>query len=339
MTNLFTSFLGRNMATYCARMSVLSARLSKSTLQVLPPFHSFGNCRPPPLRLFSLSTKRPVDFFSFAAVAGNIGRSVMYYLKLLPESVESKRYVYDLPREPRHFIQLRNSEVKQLKSKFLNLEQKSLGNVANTVYITGEPGTGKTELARQFGRKFFEENKNPKLFVGTLNADSRSRFLQKYLAIALDLGCVNQYTELAIRSGHLDEQQTLYMLLAHVKKELRERPGWLLIVDGLSLDEKLVQELSSFWPQPNERESWGKGYVLVTTQGRPPTRSSEMDLRKGMLEDDAVGLLANLSDSDEKEGALELVESLNRSPLSIVRYVFKVFFICSPCYCLTNAFH
>ena len=110
------------------------------------------------------------------------------------------------------------------------------------------------------------------------------------------------------------------ILSRHVKKVLRERPGWLLVIDGLSLDEKLVGELCRYWPQPND-ENWGKGCVLVTTQGHAPTGSSIaiMDLRGGMSEKDAVELLTTESGCGDKEGAVELVNSLDRSPLSVAR--------------------
>ena len=177
-------------------------------------------------------------------------------------------------------------------------------------------------MARQFGKEFFEENKhkNKKLFVGFVRVVSVDNVLQNYLQIAHDLGCVKEETEVTIRSGQLMDYDSLKMLTVHVKKELRERPGWLLIVDGLSLDETLLEQVSSYWPQPKD-ESWGKGYVIATTQGPAPTGSciDVMDLRSGMSEKDAVELLTTESGCSDKEGAVELVNSLDRSPLSVAR--------------------
>ena len=227
-----------------------------------------------------------------------------------------------IPRMPSHTFQPRNEEVRKLKEMFDALEETNPGNLAKTVYITGEPATGKSQIAGQYGREVFERNKllNKNLFVGTLSADSRSNFLDTYLQIAVGLGCVNHKIELAIRSGQLGELQSLKMLSDHVKKELRERHEWLLIIDGLTTDERLVKELSYFWPQPKE-ESWGKGCVLVTTQGHAPTGSgmAVMDLKRGMAERDAVELLTSESGCSDKEGAVELVTSLDRSPLSVAR--------------------
>ena len=229
----------------------------------------------------------------------------------------------DLPSKPSHSFQPRK-EVRELEEKFRNLEKSNPGNVAKTVYITGGPATGKTQLASEYARGFFESNKhNKKLFVGRLSADSYSNFLQSYLQVAHDLSCVKEETEKAISSGiddFKDELASMRMLSRHVKKALRERPGWLLIIDGLSLDEGLVKELRPFWPQPND-ENWGKGCVLLTTQGHTPTGSSIaiMDLRRGMSEKDAVELLTRESGCSDKEGAVELVNSLDRSPLSVAR--------------------
>ena len=236
---------------------------------------------------------------------------------------EDKRpLLSNLPREPSHFFQPRTEEVKNLKEKLNNLEKTNPGNVAKTVYITGDPATGKTQLARQFGKEFYDKNKhkNKKLFVGFVRAVSVDNILQNYLQIAHDLGCVKEETEVTIRSGQLPDYDSLKMLTVHVKKELRERPGWLLIVDDLSLDESLLEKVSTFWPQPKD-ESWGKGCVLVTTQGHAPTGSciDVMDLRSGMSGEDAVALLTRESGCSDKEGAVELVNSLDRSPLSVAR--------------------
>ena len=236
---------------------------------------------------------------------------------------DEDRAYSDVPRMPSsHLFQPRAEEMRELKEKFNTLEKTNPGDLVVTVYIKGDPASGKTQLAGQFGREFitWNKHKNKKLFVGTLNADSRFGFLQKYLLIAHGLGCVKEEMEEAIEAGRLDELASLRMLSKRVKKELKERPGWLLIIDGLSLDEELVKELRAFWPQPNDG-NWGKGYVLVTTQGPAPYGPSidMVDLRGGMSKKDAVELLTKVSASNDKEGAVELVNSLDRSPLSVTR--------------------
>ena len=331
----------------CARISALSARSSSS----LTTSYSMNiSSRPFPPRLLSSSTSNHpqststtsqpwVNWKALKKVGVVVGIAagavtivlgafeIPAYIKGSREdgkkSQEGKSPVLGyIPRMPGHFFQPRTEEVRKVREMFDALEETNPGNLAKTVYITGEPATGKSQLAGQFGREFYERNKpqNKGVFVGTLSADNRSNFLDTYLQIAVGLGCVDQKIEFAIRSGRLDELQSLKMLSDHVKKELRERPEWLLIIDGLSSDERLAKELSFFWPQPKE-ETWGKGCVLLTTQGHAPTGScmAVMDLKSGMSEKDAVELLNRESGCSDKEGAVELVNSLDRSPLSVAR--------------------
>ena len=332
-----------NLRAPCARISALSAR--SSSLLATSYSMNVSSCPFPPRLLSSSRNSHPqsttatqswvnwkalknvgvvVGIFAGAVTIVLGAFEIPAYIKNpRKESQVGKGAVLGyIPRMPGHTFQPRNEEVKKLKEMFDALEETNPGNLAKTVYITGEPATGKSQLAGQFGREFFERNKpqNKNLFVGTLSADNRSNFLDTYLQVAVGLGCVNHKIELAIRSGQLGELQSLKMLSDHVKKELSERPEWLLIIDGLTADEKLVKELSCFWPKPKE-ESWGKGCVLVTTQGHAPTGScmNVMDLRSGMLEKDAVELLTRESGCSDKEGAVELVNFHDRSPLSVAR--------------------
>ena len=267
------------------------------------------------------------NFVTIVGGGGVVG-IVATFWKLVNDynSGEEKNHVYsDVPQIPsNHLFQPRAEEIRELEEKFNTLEKTNPGDVVVTVYITGDPASGKSQLAGQYGREFIRKNKhkNKSLFAGTLIADSRSNFLDKYLQIAHDLGCITEETEKAIESHQLDELASLRMLSKHVRKELRKRPGWLLIIDGLSLDEKLVKELRPFLPHPNDR-NWGKGYVLVTTQDRAPTSPSisMIDLRSGMSRKDAVELITKESNCSNEEEAVELVELLDRSPLSIAWYV------------------
>lgn len=229
-----------------------------------------------------------------------------------------------IPHRPSHFFQPRREEVMQVFDKFYRLEKSNPDNVTKTVYITGGPGAGKTQLAGQFGREFLmrNEQKNKNLFVGTMIVDSCLHIVEKHFQIAHDLGCVN-YTEVAIplQLSELLNETTLFINC--VKEELRKRPGWLLIIDGLTLHvDDCVKKLSHLWPHPNEHK-WGNGYVLVTTRDQAPIGPSidVMDLGSGMSEEDAVNLLTNVSGHSDKQGAVELVKSLNRHPLSVARCV------------------
>ena len=81
--------------------------------------------------------------------------------------------------------------------------------------------------------------------------------------------------------------------------------------------------LKSFWPQPGD-ESWGTGYVLITTHDRRVVErsspfSNELFLKDGMSSDDALALLEQMSGGGG-EGALKVINALDGAPLSVARY-------------------
>ena len=319
----------------CVRISALSARSSSS----LTTSMSYSlNSRPFPPRLLPSSTSNhpqsttatSQSWVNWKALkkVGEVVGIVAGAVGIVAGSLEIRSYIKNskgpllsnLPREPSHFFQPRKGDVRKLEEKFRTLEKNNPGDVAKTVYLTGDPATGKTQLAGQFGGEFYKNNKltNKNLVVGTLQL---SNFLPNYLTLALKLGCVSEETERAIQQGSgdfKDELKSLEMLSRHVQEALNKRPGWLLIIDGLSLEEKLVNKFSPFWPQPKEK-SWGKGCVLITTQGHAPEGPciDVIDLRSGMTKEDAVELLTSESGCSDKEGAVEVVNSLDRSPLSV----------------------
>ena len=313
------------------------------------------------------------------AVTGGGGLGVVAGLYRSPAfwklmaNASADRSVLLLPQKPSHSFQSRRKELWELRTMFRTLRKQGGNSAAVAVYITGRPGFGKTQLARDFGKEYFRKNKGwlfRNLFVGTLNAASRPSFLQSYIALALELGCASELKALEGLAGARGEWQSLELLSAIVRKELKRRPGWLLVVDNLSTDLKstgsptpLASEVlpaggsaimplypsevgrdspspfgvaaaygiaspkaawSSFWPQPGD-ESWGKGYVLVTSRDRSLVERSclfarELFLSQGMSETDAVLLLEKVSGA-KGEGAAELVNILDRVPLSVARWV------------------
>ena len=144
-----------------------------------------------------------------------------------------------LPQKPSHAFQQRRTEVKKIDQMLKSLRKQNGKGVVVSVYVTGRPGYGKTQLAREFGKEYFAKHKGflfKKMFVGTLNATNKSSFLQSYITLALDLGCASELKSLESLSGQKGEFQSLELLSAAVRKELKKRPGWLLIVDNLSSD-------------------------------------------------------------------------------------------------------
>ena len=179
-------------------------------------------------------------------VAAKLYRSPALW-KLI-ESGMSDQSILLLPQKPSHVYQSRKSEVREIKNKFKLLRKKNGKDVTVAVYLTGRPGYGKTQLAREFGKEFYRSNRGwffKNLVVGTLDATSSTTLLQSYILLATDLGCTMELKALEGLSGGTDELQGLKILSSAVRKELKKRPGWLFIVDNLSLDHEMSKAYGS----------------------------------------------------------------------------------------------
>ena len=149
-----------------------------------------------------------------------------------------------LPQKPSHVYQSRKSEVREIKNKFKLLRKRNGKGLSVAVYVTGRPGYGKTQLAREFGKEFYRLNRGwffKNLVVGTLDATSSTTLLQSYVTLAIDLGCTSELKALEGLLGRKGELQGLGILSLAVKKELKKRPGWLIVVDNLSSDQETAK--------------------------------------------------------------------------------------------------
>ena len=163
-------------------------------LETLAANYPSRNGLSPLSRLFLTSTQlRTVNFIKDAVIMVREGLGALdsaatlwKLIRFLVNRGPTQSFVR-LPPKPSHVIQPRTEEVRSLFQKFNDVKKKSNpGNLVKTVYITGSPASGKTQLARQLGEQFFAINKrkSKKLFVGTLSADNRSNFLGEYLKMA-----------------------------------------------------------------------------------------------------------------------------------------------------------
>lgn len=177
------------------------------------------------------------------------------------------------------------------------------------VYLTGQPGCGKTVLARQYAEKIVSCEGVSKSLIVSLNASSEDSLLKSVKAALpkLNLSAWMQSTEYTISS-----------LMKQLKNVFSAHNGaWFLIVDDLF--EKNV--FNKFLPQPGCND-WGKGQVLVTTQDDnllPAFHSfaKRLSLNKGMTSKDALALLQQLSGFEVDEFAEDVIKELNYLPLAL----------------------
>jgi tetratricopeptide (TPR) repeat protein len=185
-------------------------------------------------------------------------------------------------------------------------------DVVRTVYLTGQPGSGKTELARQYGEQFenaTSSNDTSKPLVITLNANSEESLMKsvkeatRKLRFSVDMELTDH--------GLID-------LMKNLRNYFRGYSGaFLLIIDDMFGK----NYFNDFFPRPGGKE-WGGGQVLVTTQDNnlvPACHqfAKKFSLNEGMTKEDALALLKDISNVEVDDFAEEIIEELQSLPLAL----------------------
>lgn len=139
--------------------------------------------------------------------------------------------------KPSHKLQARNIETAELDSIFEKL-RKGRDDSVVSIFMLGAPACGKTQLARQYGEKYFERKqaesklafKKKITIVATLDVRNESSLWRSYSRLATDLYCEVQ--------AHGKLKDRLAILKAKVQKKFQDNPDWLFIVDGINDESK-----------------------------------------------------------------------------------------------------
>ncbi|CAB4035086.1 Myotubularin-related 14, partial [Paramuricea clavata] len=185
-------------------------------------------------------------------------------------------------------------------------------DVVRTVYLTGQPGSGKTELARQYGEQFenaTSSNDTSKPLVITLNANSEESVMKsvkeamRKFRFSVDMELTNH--------GLID-------LMKNLRDYFRSHSGaWLLIIDDIFGK----NDFNDFFPRPGGKD-WGGGQVLITTQDNnlvPACHqfAKKLSLNEGMTREDALALLKDISNVEVDDFAEEIIKELHSFPLAL----------------------
>ena len=106
-------------------------------------------------------------------VSQNTLQSKQEEVESLTQEINSKVESFcSLTFKPSHQIIRRSNDVARIMTKLDDLENESNGAV-NTIYLSGNPGCGKSQIARQVGQEVFDKRScegTELTFVATLNA-------------------------------------------------------------------------------------------------------------------------------------------------------------------------
>ena len=232
----------------------------------------------------------------------------------------------NLTFKPSHKIIRRSKDVTRIMEKMQELDDRSNGAVS-TVYLFGNPGCGKSQIARQIGEEIFAMRASEVeslSFVTTLNAETLQTLIDSYISLARRLG-VTEYslTNLAAMKASIPTE-TIQHLKLLIFPKFKQFSKWLIIADNV-VNLSLIR---SHLPQ-TASEGWGDGQVLITTQDSSVIPSNaphtyHESLSAGMQPEDAVELLKQVSQISNHAQVEKVAEALEYQPLALAAAAFYV---------------
>ena len=240
--------------------------------------------------------------------------------KVLEEQLQRKVEPFCvLPRRPPHVIARRDCDVAKVTQKLLNL-RKTNDSALSYCYISGNPGSGKSQLAGLVVENFYKdarEDTTAPSFVMTLSAENPEALLTSYLSLARKVSCPAYNITTTENSKDLSTEQKIAIIKDLITTKIHLYSSWLLVIDNVTN----LARMGQFLPERGN-EQWGKGQLLITTQDCsciPPESSftSHISLSKGMELADATRLLIELSGISGNEMEEQVAHALDYQPLAL----------------------
>ena len=222
-----------------------------------------------------------------------------------------------LPLTPPHDIISRSEDIKRITKKMEELYGSANGAIS-TVYLSGNPGCGKSQLAREIGQEFSSKQTGELTFVATLNAESVETLAESYLNLGSRVG-ITEYAQSKLEDLKRERpEETIEQLHRLIRSKVSKFTKWLIIADNVVV----LRSVRDFLPQTGSKE-WGHGQVLITTQDSSTIPHKDApctyheSLSRGMKEADAMKLLENVSQVTDQDQVKTVVEALDYQPLAL----------------------
>ena len=234
-----------------------------------------------------------------------------------------------LPPKPSHHVTERNREANEITKQLKQLKEANKNDISY-LYISGNPGSGKSQLAGLVAKRFFDEAKaipSAAPCVMTLNAASPDSLLESYASFVRQLRCPEYAVTNTLNSRDIKIEEKIANLKTLVATKIDLYTTWLLVVDNVSS----MSWVHAYLPERGN-EQWSNGQVLITTQdvkSIPSTNSfvKHLSISRGMDVDDCCSLLAVLSGIADCEMGKEVAKTLDYQPLALASaatFVYQV---------------
>ena len=231
-----------------------------------------------------------------------------------------------LASTPPHDIISRSHDIERITKKMKELSSGAIGGVS-TVYLSGNPGCGKSQIAREIGQQFFSERTGDVenlIFVATLNAESIETLAASYLTLGRHLR-ITEYALSGLESLKIEKPlEAVQQLHRLIFPKVTKFNKWMIIADNVVE----LRSVNALLPQTGSKE-WGNGQVLITTQDSTTIphnapHTYHESLSKGMRLDEAVELLEKVSQISDREQAENVADFLDFQPLALAAAAFYV---------------
>ena len=224
-----------------------------------------------------------------------------------------------LPPKPSHDVTGRNREVIEITERLKELKEANK-NELSYLYISGNPGSGKSQLAGLVAKRFFDEAgdiSSSTSFVMTLNAASPDSLLESYALMARQIECPEYAITNTLNSMAVKTEEKISNFKTLISSKIKLYTTWLVIVDNVCNMAWVHDHL----PERGNGQ-WSNGQILVTTQdvsSIPSTSSfvNHVSISRGMEVDDSCSLLTMLSGISDREMEKEVTLKLDYQPLAL----------------------
>ena len=236
--------------------------------------------------------------------------------------LEKNRYNYKsfkiLPSEPMHKVVYRSAYIHEINRDLENLHNDNDGKLTY-FYISGNPGCGKSQLARQVCEDVSNSEKleTERTFVMTLEGTTLDTLFRTYKEFCYFLKCNENAIE-NIASSSKPNDLKIKDFRSLISTRIRNWKRWWIIVDNV----ENLMEISPLLPQIKD-SVWDNGQIIITTQNTdcvPPDNgfTKHVSLSVGMNEQECRNLLSSLSDTDISDPSLdEVADKLDHQPLAM----------------------